>query len=367
MSNIDTEFKQKNRCQCLTRTEEKNMRKRIAMVLLGLSLAVGTPAATNIAEVRAVPGHTDDQVAIAVRVLLGGEQGVAVDDVELEMPQLQVAPRADDAHDFLRALLARHALGRQLDVQKTGGAVDHAVVFGMVVRQQNGGRAVVVGAVRRRGTVSQGEPGNAAVRGSGDDLAERHVRGDRHIADVDVNAAIPAALFGFDLRKPVDVLGDAVGIGIVVAVAGRVLQHFLNRLIPHEVGVHRVEHLTHGQPLFLKDELLDRGEGVHHGRVAEEFEVRIIDAAFDLLGMQILHVLHAEVVQHGGQRSREMLRAQTVDDVLLLESLLQQIDVLRLVGIVEFLPRLEAGRIAGFKADKLVAVVVQAAVARPLR
>ena len=38
-----------------------------------------------------------------------------------------------------------------------------------------------------------------------------------------------------------------------------------------------------------------------------------------------------------------MLRAQTVDDVLLLESLLQQIDVLRLVGIVEFLPRLEAG------------------------
>ena len=105
--------------------------------------------------------------------------------------------------------------------------------------------------------------------------------------------------FGFDLRKPVDVLGDAVGIGIV-AVAGRVLQHFLNRLIPHEVGVHRVEHLTHGQPLFLKDELLDRGEGVHHGRVAEEFEVRIIDAAFDLLGMQILHVLHAEVVQHGG-------------------------------------------------------------------
>ncbi len=39
--------KQKNRCQCLTRTEEKNMRKRIAMVLLGLSLAVGTPAATN--------------------------------------------------------------------------------------------------------------------------------------------------------------------------------------------------------------------------------------------------------------------------------------------------------------------------------
>ena len=47
MSNIDTEFQQKNRCQCLTRTEEKNMRKRIAMVLLGLSLAVGTPAATN--------------------------------------------------------------------------------------------------------------------------------------------------------------------------------------------------------------------------------------------------------------------------------------------------------------------------------
>ena len=47
MSNVDTEFKQKNRCQCLTRTEEKSMRKRIAMVLLGLSLAVGTPAATN--------------------------------------------------------------------------------------------------------------------------------------------------------------------------------------------------------------------------------------------------------------------------------------------------------------------------------
>ena len=47
MSNVDTEFRQKNWCQCLTRTEEKSMRKRIAMVLLGLSLAVGTPAATN--------------------------------------------------------------------------------------------------------------------------------------------------------------------------------------------------------------------------------------------------------------------------------------------------------------------------------
>ena len=51
----------------------------------------------HVAEVRTVPGHTDDQVAIAVGVLLGGEQGVAVDDVELEMPQFQVAPRADDA------------------------------------------------------------------------------------------------------------------------------------------------------------------------------------------------------------------------------------------------------------------------------
>ena len=278
------------------------------------------------------------------------------------MPQLEVAPRTDDVHDLPRAFVSDHAFGRELDVQQAGGPVDHAVVLGMIIRQQDGGRPVLVRAVRGRGAVRKREAGHAAIGRGGDDLAEGHVRRNRHVADIHMNAAIPAALLGFHLRETVHVLGDAVGVGIVVAVAGGALQHFPDGLVAHEVGLHRFKDFLHGEALFLIDQLLDGREGVHHRAVAEEFKVGVVDAFLDLFGMQVLVILHAQVMQDGGQGRGEVLRAQAVDDVLLLEGLAQQVDVLGLVGVVEFLPRLEAGGIAGFKADKLVAVVKQATI-----
>ena len=145
--------------------------------------------AGHVAEEGAVAGDADDQVAVVAGILLGGFKRGAVDDVELQMPQLQVAPGADEVHDLVGSFLTGHGLGRKLDVQEAGRTVDHAVVLGMEVGEQVTGRALMVGAVRGGGTGGQGGAGLAAVGRGADDLAEGHMGGDGHIAHVHMDAA----------------------------------------------------------------------------------------------------------------------------------------------------------------------------------
>ena len=126
-------------------------------------------------EVGAVPGDADDEVTILLRILLGLLQGIGVDDVELDVPQLQVAPGTDELHQLFGTGIAFNALGSELHVDQTGSAGAHTVVLRVVVGEQDGGGTIVVGAVRRGRTVSQREPRHATVRGSGNNLTEGHV------------------------------------------------------------------------------------------------------------------------------------------------------------------------------------------------
>ena len=119
----------------------------------------------DVAEVRAVTGDTNQQVAVVIRFLLSLEKGLTVHDIKLDMPQLQGTPGSDERHDLLGSGLASHALRGELDVEQTGGTVNQIVVLGMIVGEQNGGGAVGIGAMGSGGTVGKGGPCVTAVRG----------------------------------------------------------------------------------------------------------------------------------------------------------------------------------------------------------
>ena len=125
----------------------------------------------------------------------------------------------------------------------------------MVVGKQHGGGAVFVRAVRCRRTVGQGSPGVTAIGRGGNNLAKGHVRGDGHIAHVHMHAAFTRTLGGFNLGNAVHVLGYAVGIGVVVAVAGGVAQHFAHGFVALEVGFAGFNHFLEGQLLVFEHQL----------------------------------------------------------------------------------------------------------------
>ena len=87
---------------------------------------------------------TGDQVILQVRgkiykvlfrILLGGNERIPVDNVELYVPDLQVTESADKRYQFLCALVAFQAFGCEFDVEHAGGPVTHGVVFSTVVGQ----------------------------------------------------------------------------------------------------------------------------------------------------------------------------------------------------------------------------------------
>ena len=96
----------------------------------------------KIHKIRAVTGDAHDKVTVLLRVLLGGQKRLAVEHVELHVPELEVAEGADERDQFFRALLAFQALGRELDVQHAGRAVAHTHILGVVVGKQHGRGAV---------------------------------------------------------------------------------------------------------------------------------------------------------------------------------------------------------------------------------
>jgi len=102
----------------------------------------------QLGEVGAVPRDAHDQPAVFVRFALRLDQRLTVDHIELHMPQAQVAPRADQVHKFAGAFRAGQTAGRELDVQQARRALVQAVVFGLVVGEQDGRRTVDVRPVR---------------------------------------------------------------------------------------------------------------------------------------------------------------------------------------------------------------------------
>ena len=189
--------------------------------------------------------------------------------------------------------------------------------------------------------------------------------GEGHIAHVVEHAQVLLAVLGGELHgKAVDLVADAVGIGIVVAVAGSGLQQGLHVLVAFEVGVDGLDDFVHGQLLVFKHQLLDGGQGVHHGAQAHVFEVTEVDAFGDVGLVQVDAVLHAQVVHGGAHGLGEVPGTQVVDDVLLGEGGAQEQHVLLHIGVPEFVPGLEVTGIAGLFAQHDVAVLLHAAVAQ---
>lgn len=46
-------------------------------------------------KIRTVSGNADYEIAILFRLPLGSQQRFAIDDIKLNMPEMQIAPRAD--------------------------------------------------------------------------------------------------------------------------------------------------------------------------------------------------------------------------------------------------------------------------------
>ena len=81
-------------------------------------------------EVSAVARDADDEAAVLFRILLGIDQGLAVDHVELHMPQPQVHEGANEAHQLAGTFLAGQAAGGELDVQQAGGTLEVSLLYG---------------------------------------------------------------------------------------------------------------------------------------------------------------------------------------------------------------------------------------------
>lgn len=74
--------------------------QNLHLVVAGTGDEVVLQVGGQVDEVGAVPGDADDEVTILLRILLGLLQGIGVDDVELDVPQLEVAPGAVNCTSF---------------------------------------------------------------------------------------------------------------------------------------------------------------------------------------------------------------------------------------------------------------------------
>ena len=102
----------------------------------------------EINKVGAVTSNTHDQASVLLRILLSCQQGFLVQNVELHMPEFQIAEGADEGNQFFGAFVAFNAFGGKLDVQHSGGTVTHTHVLGIVVGKQYCGGAIDIGAMR---------------------------------------------------------------------------------------------------------------------------------------------------------------------------------------------------------------------------
>ena len=100
------------------------------------------------------------------------------------------------------------------------------------------------------------------------------------------------------LGQAVDLQTDAVGVIIIVAVAGGTLQHLADVFLAFEVAFQRVQQLLHGQFLVVEDQLADSRQGVDGRTVAQAFEVAEIQAAFVVVILVQVHAfLHGQHMQ----------------------------------------------------------------------
>jgi hypothetical protein len=70
--------------------------QRLNLPVIGAGDKVVLEIGRQIGEVGAAAGHPDNEAAPAIRILLGGQEGLLIYDIELNMPQLQIAESPDN-------------------------------------------------------------------------------------------------------------------------------------------------------------------------------------------------------------------------------------------------------------------------------
>ena len=109
----------------------------------------------ELAEIGAVARDAHQQSAVGIGILLCGNQRFAVDDVELEMPEPEITPSADEIDELFRARLAADTLRTQLDVEQSCSAVAVVVILRVEIREQGAISRMMYSA--SSGVISKGE------------------------------------------------------------------------------------------------------------------------------------------------------------------------------------------------------------------
>lgn len=123
----------------------------------------------HIVEIVAIARYTDQQIPVVLRALLGGVKRFRIHDVELDMMATQGEVATNQGGQFRDILLPPEQAGQEALVQQRAAALH---LIQLTEGLDNGGRPVGIGSVRGRGTVGDGTPGQAAVRGGSHHLAE---------------------------------------------------------------------------------------------------------------------------------------------------------------------------------------------------
>ena len=238
----------------------------------------------------------------------GLEQHFLVVDADLHVPELEIHEVADEVHEVGGALFAADHLRIELQVEQAGAAVGvHAA--GAVGDGHHGAqRTVDVGALRGRNAFGKEGVRVTTVRGGPGLVSEADVGGDGHVFDVlFAEHGFVTVDDGHD--HGVEVAGDVVGIGIVVAVLGRVEHQLTERFLTFKIVVHGVEQLVEGEHLVVVHELFDGAERFRAGAEAVEVDVAgvVMVAAGDEALMDVHQVLHAYVALGGHEGRGEAL------------------------------------------------------------
>ena len=93
------------------------------------------------------------KISVFIGIVLGVDQCFSVDDVELNMPELEVNEGTYEVYQAAGSLLAFHNLGAELQVQHTGCPVDLVTVFGGIIAEQYAGRSVHICTMGGRSSV----------------------------------------------------------------------------------------------------------------------------------------------------------------------------------------------------------------------
>ena len=243
-------------------------------------------------------------------MLLGVQQLLLIDDVELYVVHVQGAQGLEDGHHLGDAEVGVQQVGLHLHVEQS--ALDEAAVGDVGDGFDHRRGTVDVRAAGGADALGQGHPGLTSV-GQGAHLqAHGGVAG--HGQDAGGHAAELAAV-AFDVvgHEGEHISGDIVGVGLVVAVFGSLQAQVAHVLVALEISGQSGAHLLHCDQLLVVDQVLDGGHAVDQVGHADEEDA----VAHVVLGAApaVIQGLVDAVLESQGQGGHGTVEADLVDEV----------------------------------------------------